>query len=43
MALVADYVEPEHRPHAYSLMYLAINLGFAIGPAAGGILAQYSF
>ncbi len=42
-AVIADYVEPEHRPHAFALMYLAINLGFAIAPVAGGFLATYSF
>ena len=42
-AMVADLVEPAKRPHAYALIYVSINLGFAIGPLVGGLLAQYSF
>jgi len=42
-AMIADLVSPEHRAHAYGLMYLSINLGFSIAPIAGGLLAAYSF
>ena len=42
-AMIADLVEPLKRPQAYALMYVSINLGFAIGPVVGGALAQYSF
>jgi predicted MFS family arabinose efflux permease len=38
-ASVAHYNPPEHLPRAYSLNRLAINLGFAVGPALGGLLA----
>ena len=42
-AMIADLVAPEHRPHAYGLMYVAINLGFSVAPVAGGLLARYAF
>jgi len=43
-AAVADYSRPEHRTRSYSLNRLAINLGFSIGPAVGGLLAfRYLF
>ena len=38
-AMIADLVEPEQRTHAFSLMYVAINLGFAAGAGVGGWLA----
>jgi predicted MFS family arabinose efflux permease len=38
---VATFSKPEDRTRSISLMRLAINLGFAIGPAMGGILAVY--
>lgn len=34
------YSKPENRTRSYSLLRLAINLGFAVGPAAGGLLAH---
>lgn len=37
-ASIAIYSKPENRTRSYSLVRLAINLGFAIGPAAGGLL-----
>lgn len=40
---VAEYVKPEQRKSAYTLIRLAVNLGMSIGPAAGGFLAQISF
>lgn len=42
-ALMADHVPPARRAHAFGLMYVAINLGFAVGPALGGQLAKHSY
>ena len=42
-AMIADVTEPEDRPHAFSLMYVAINLGFAVAPVVGGLLVAYSY
>lgn len=42
-ALIADVTLPAQRVTAYALYRLAINLGFAIGPAVGGFLAERSF
>ncbi|HUN81725.1 MAG TPA: MFS transporter [Phycisphaerae bacterium] len=38
-AMIGDLTPPATRPHAFGLMYVSINLGFAIGPAVGGALA----
>lgn len=35
---IASYSLPENRTRSFSLMRFAINLGYAIGPAAGGLL-----
>ncbi|WP_295123164.1 MFS transporter [uncultured Chitinophaga sp.] len=40
---IAHYSNATTRTRAYSLNRLAINLGFAIGPAIGGILASISY
>ena len=42
-AMVADLVKIDRRPHAFALMYISINLGFAIAPPVGGLLAEYSY
>lgn len=42
-AMIADLTTPEQRSHAFALMYVSVNLGFAIGPVVGGTLAEYSF
>lgn len=42
-AMIADLTTPAQRTHAFSLMYVSINLGFAIGPALGGAIAEWSF
>jgi predicted MFS family arabinose efflux permease len=43
-AAIAFYSLPENRTRSYSLNRLAINLGFSIGPAVGGLLSyQYLF
>lgn len=38
---VAAYSKAENRTRSFSLMRLAINLGFSIGPAMGGLVAGY--
>jgi len=43
MAAVAHFSKPESYTRSLSLNRLAVNLGFAVGPAAGGILATYSY
>ena len=42
-AMVGDLAGPEHRVAAFGFFRLAINAGFAIGPAVGGWLAGKSF
>lgn len=42
-AMIADLVEPERRPQAFAMVYVAINLGFAIAPIIGGLLAATHF
>lgn len=42
-AMVGDLVRPEQRPHAFALMYISFNLGFALAAPLGGLLAYYSF
>ena len=42
-AAIAWYSEPENRTRSYSLNRLAINLGWSVGPAVGGILASISY
>lgn len=41
--LVTDLVEESHRNDAFSLLRIAANLGFSIGPAVGGFLAIFNF
>lgn len=38
-AAIAAYSTPENRTRSVSLVRLAINLGFSVGPAAGGFIA----
>lgn len=38
---IAAYSTPENRTRSVSLVRLAINLGFSLGPAAGGFIALY--
>jgi len=40
---VSFYAKPENVSRAFSLNRMAINLGFSIGPALGGLLAAFSF
>jgi MFS family permease len=42
-ALLADLVPPEDRIVAYSAYRLALNAGWALGPATAGLLARYSY
>ena len=37
-AMVADVCRPEKSTESFSLMYLVQNVGFAVGPAVGGLL-----
>lgn len=43
MALITDLAPPDRRKQAFVLHRLASNLGLAIGPAAGGFIAHWSF
>ncbi|MCW3466839.1 MDR family MFS transporter [Chitinophaga nivalis] len=40
---IAAYSEPSKRTRSYALNRLAINLGWSVGPAVGGILASFSY
>lgn len=42
-ATVADLVAPELRTDGYSIVRIAGNLGWALGPALGGFLAERSY
>ena len=37
-AMVADVCKPERSTESFSLMYLVQNVGFAVGPAVGGLM-----
>jgi predicted MFS family arabinose efflux permease len=39
---IAAYSTPENRTRSVSLVRLAVNLGFSIGPAIGGFIAFYA-
>jgi len=40
---IAYYSQPENRTRSYALNRLAINLGWAVGSALGGVLAHISY
>jgi len=42
-AMIGDVTPAIHRPQAFGLMYIAMNLGFAVAPPIGGYLASRSF
>ncbi len=42
-AMMTDIVAPRDRVRAFSLNYWAINLGFAIAPVLGGLLARSGY
>ncbi|SCE77483.1 Predicted arabinose efflux permease, MFS family [Micromonospora purpureochromogenes] len=41
--LIADLAEPDQRPFAYTVSYIANNLGMGVGPLLGGLAAAYSY
>jgi predicted MFS family arabinose efflux permease len=43
MALLVNAAPDEKRRAVYALHRLAVNLGMAVGPAVGGLIAHYSF
>lgn len=43
MALIAALVAPDQRKAAFALHRAAVNLGMAVGPAAGGLIAHASY
>ncbi len=43
MALLAGLARPEQRKAVYALHRLSVNLGMAVGPALGGVIAHRSF
>lgn len=40
---ITSYAKPENITRAFSLNRMALNLGFSIGPALGGVLAAVSY
>ncbi|MBI2730091.1 MAG: MFS transporter [Sphingobacteriales bacterium] len=42
-AAIAHYSSPENRTRSYAIHRLAVNLGWGIGPAIGGILADINY
>lgn len=42
-AMMADVTEPAARPRAFALMYVAVNLGFAVGAGVGGEISRFGF
>ena len=43
LALLADLAPPEQRKAVFALHRLAVNLGMAVGPALGGVIAHRSY
>lgn len=43
MALLAGLAQPEQRKGVFALHRLAVNLGMAVGPALGGLIAHHSY
>lgn len=43
MALLAELAAPEQRKAVYALHRLSVNLGMAVGPALGGLIAHHSY
>ncbi len=43
MALITTLVAPEQRKAAFALHRAAVNLGMAVGPAVGGLIAHASY
>lgn len=42
-AMIGDLADTAQRPLAFSLMYIAFNLGFSVAAPVGGFLADYSY
>jgi MFS family permease len=42
-AMMADLIPPEKRPDAYSLLRMGNNVGVALGPSIGGLVATLSY
>ena len=42
-AMMADLIHPEKRVDAYSLLRMSNNVGVAVGPAVGGVIATLSY
>jgi predicted MFS family arabinose efflux permease len=42
-AAIASYSDEQNRTRSYSLNRLAVNLGWAVGPATGGLLASINY
>lgn len=42
-AMIGDLVASEKRQYSFGLVYISINLGFAIAPPLGGMLATVSY
>jgi MFS family permease len=42
-AMMADLIPPQKRPDAYSLLRMSNNVGVALGPAIGGVIATASY
>lgn len=42
-AMIADLTLPKQRSHAFGLMYVSINLGFAVGAYVGGLISRHDF
>ncbi len=40
---IAFYSKPENRTRSYALNRLAINMGWAVGSATGGVIAKHSY
>jgi MFS family permease len=41
--LIADYTDDAIRPFAYTVQYICVNIGMALGPLLGGFLAEISY
>lgn len=41
--MITDLTTSENRKEAFSLQYMAINVGFALGPLIGGFIYQYNY
>jgi MFS family permease len=40
---VTQFTSPEHRTRAFGLQRMAVNLGCSVGPAVGGLLAEWNY